>query len=67
MAARAGETAKISIRNARKKAMDLIKKAKLPEDEGKRAEKETQKIHDTYVKRAAELTAAKEKNILSGA
>jgi hypothetical protein len=27
----AGETAKISVRNARKKGMDLIKKAKLPE------------------------------------
>ena len=39
MAARAGETAKISVRNARKKAMDMIKKAKLPEDETKRAEK----------------------------
>lgn len=65
MAARAGETAKISVRNARKKAMDLIKKAKLPEDESKRAEKEVQKIHDAYVKKAAELTAAKEKSILS--
>lgn len=65
MVARAGETAKISVRNARKRAMDLIKKAKLPEDESKRAEKEVQKTHDAYVKKAAELTAAKEKSILS--
>lgn len=65
MAARAGETAKQSVRNARKKALDLVKKAKLPEDDTKRAEKEVQKLHDTFIKKATDLTTAKEKSIVS--
>jgi ribosome recycling factor len=34
-------------------------------DESNRCEKEVQKVHDAFVKKAAELTAAKEKNIIS--
>ena len=65
MAAKAGETAKISVRNARKKGMDAIKKAKMPEDDAKRSEKEVQKSHDAFVKRCQDLTAAKEKAVLA--
>ena len=54
MAQRAGESAKISVRNARKRGMDAIKKAKMPEDDAKRAEKALQKLHDDFVKRAGE-------------
>ena len=65
MAAKAGETAKVSVRNARKKGMDAIKRAKMPEDEAKRAEKEVQKSHDAFVKRCQNLTVAKEKAIMA--
>jgi ribosome recycling factor len=65
MAAKAGETAKVSVRNARKKGMDAIKRAKMPEDEAKRAEKEVQKSHDAFVKRCQDLTVAKEKAIMA--
>jgi ribosome recycling factor len=65
MAAKAGETAKVSVRTARKKGMDAIKRAKMPEDEAKRAEKEVQKSHDAFVKRCQDLTVAKEKAIMA--
>ena len=65
MVAKAGETAKVSVRNARKKGMDAIKRAKMPEDEAKRAEKEVQKSHDAFVKRCQDLTVAKEKAIMA--
>ena len=63
MAQRFGEGCKISVRNARKRGMDLIKKAKMPEDDAKRAEKALQKVHDDFVKKAGDLAAAKEKKI----
>lgn len=64
MAQRAGESAKISVRNARKRGMDAIKKTKMPEDDAKRAEKALQKMHDEFVKRAGDAAAAKEKVIV---
>ena len=64
MAQRAGESAKISVRNARKRGMDAIKKAKMPEDDAKRAEKALQKLHDDFVKRAGDAAATKEKAIV---
>ena len=63
-----GEDAKISIRNARREAIEHIKKMVkegLPEDVEKDAEDEAQKIHDKYVKRVEELLAAKEKEIMT--
>ena len=63
LAAKAAEAAKISVRNARKKGMDAIKKAQMTEDERKRAEKALQGRHDEHVKRASELAAKKEKQI----
>lgn len=63
-----GEEAKISVRNARREAIDKLKKLVkdgLPEDVEKDAENEAQKIHDTYIKKIDELLAAKEKEIMT--
>lgn len=62
------ENAKVSIRNARREAVDRIKKevkAGLSEDTGKDAEADVQKVHDKYMKKIDELFAAKEKEILT--
>lgn len=62
------ENAKVSIRNARRDAVDQIKKevkAGLSEDAGKDAEADIQKLHDKYMKRIDEVFAAKEKEILT--
>jgi ribosome recycling factor len=63
-----GEEAKISIRNARREAIDKLKKMikdGLPEDVEKDAEGEAQKIHDKYVRKVDEMLAAKEKEIMT--
>lgn len=62
------ENAKISVRNARRDAIELIKKSTkegTPEDVAKDAEGEMQKIHDKYIKKVDELYAAKEKEIMT--
>ncbi len=62
------ENAKVSVRNARRDAIDGLKKAikqGLPEDVEKDAEGTAQKLHDKYMKRIDELFAAKEKEILT--
>lgn len=62
------ETAKVSVRNARREANDQIKKAVkdgLPEDVAKDTEGVVQKSHDKYIKKIDELFAAKEKEILT--
>lgn len=60
------EDAKVSIRNARREAIDTIKKTdKLPEDVVKDWENEVQKIHDKYIKRIDEIYAEKEKEIMT--
>jgi ribosome recycling factor len=62
------ETAKVSIRNARRDTNELIKKSikadNTPEDVAKDAEADVQKLHDRYIKRVDELFAAKEKEIM---
>ncbi len=63
-----GEDAKISVRNARRDAIDLVKKAikeGLSEDVAKDAEADMQKIHDKYIKKVDELVVAKEKEIMT--
>lgn len=63
-----GEEAKISIRNARREAIDKFKKMVkegLPEDVEKDAEAEAQKLHDKYIKSVDEMLAAKEKEIMT--
>ena len=61
------ETAKVSIRNARRDTNELIKKSikadNTPEDVAKDAEADVQKLHDRYIKRVDELFAAKQKEI----
>lgn len=62
------ETAKVSVRNARRDAIDGLKKAikqGMPEDVEKDAEAEVQKIHDKFLKKIDAIFAAKEKEILT--
>ena len=63
-----GEEAKISVRNARREAIEQFKKMVkdgLPEDVEKDAEASVQKIHDKYIKRIDDMLAAKEKEIMT--
>ncbi|KAA6351573.1 Ribosome-recycling factor [termite gut metagenome] len=62
------ETAKISIRNARRDGIDFLKKGLkdgLPEDMEKDAEAKLQKIHDKYIKKVDDMLAEKEKEIMT--
>ena len=62
------ENAKVSVRNARRDAIDGLKKAVkqgMPEDVEKDAEAKAQKLHDKYLKQIDEIFAAKEKEILT--
>ncbi|MCH5318452.1 MAG: ribosome recycling factor [Paramuribaculum sp.] len=62
------EQAKVSVRNARREAIDALKKAVkqgMPEDTEKDAENQVQKLHDKYLKKIDEVFAAKEKEILT--
>lgn len=60
------EDAKVSIRNTRREAIDVIKKTdKLPEDVAKDLENSMQKLHDKYIKLIDEVYADKEKEIMT--
>ncbi len=62
------EQAKVSVRNARRDAIDGLKKAVkqgMPEDVEKDAENQVQKLHDKYLKQIDDIFAAKEKEILT--
>ena len=62
------ETAKVSVRNARRDAIDGLKKAikkGMPEDVEKDAETSAQKLHDRFLKQIDTVFAAKEKEILT--
>lgn len=62
------ETAKVSVRNARRDAIEALKKAQkdgMPEDMAKDGEDRVQKLHDKYIKKVEEVFAAKEKEILT--
>ncbi|MCQ2348653.1 MAG: ribosome recycling factor [Paludibacteraceae bacterium] len=62
------ENAKVSVRNARRDAIDLLKKQikeGLPEDAEKDAETEVQKLHDKFIARIDEVYAKKEKEIMT--
>ena len=63
-----GENAKVSIRNARREANDEIKqlqKGSLPEDEGKKAELEVQKLTGEYSEKVDQVIASKEKEVMT--
>ncbi len=62
------ENAKVSVRNARRDAIDGLKKAVkqgMPEDAEKDAENQVQKIHDKFLKKIDDIFAVKEKEILT--
>ncbi|EFN54273.1 hypothetical protein CHLNCDRAFT_135841 [Chlorella variabilis] len=59
-----GEQAKVSVRHARKLAMDAAKKLG-SEDERKRVEREVQKLTDEYVREVEGAVQRKEKSIKS--
>ncbi len=62
------ENAKVSVRNARREAIDGLKKEikqGLSEDIEKDAEGNVQKLHDKWLKKIDEIFAAKEKEILT--
>ena len=65
----AGEQSKIVVRNARRDAVDLLKKAQknegLSEDTEKEAETEVQKLTDKFIKNIDAVIAAKEKDIMT--
>ena len=63
-----GEDAKVSVRNARREAMDQIKKAVkegFPEDAGKSKEDEVQKLTDKHIENIDRTVEAKEKDIMT--
>ena len=62
------ENATVSVRNARRDAIDGLKKAikqGMPEDVEKDAEAAVQKLHDKFLRKIDDLFAAKEKEILT--
>ncbi len=63
-----GENAKISVRNARRDANDMLKQMEkekeISEDELKRGEKEVQELTDGFVRKIDEVVAAKEKEVM---
>lgn len=62
------ETARVSLRNARRDAVEAFKKAQkdgMPEDMAKDGETETQKLTDKFSKKLEELLDAKEKEIMT--
>ncbi len=63
-----GEDAKVSVRNARRDAMDHIKKAVkegFPEDAGKSREQEVQNLTDKHIETIDKTVEAKEKDIMT--
>ena len=62
------ENAKIGVRNARRDAIEALKKSVkegVSEDIAKDAEGEAQKIHDKFIKKIDDLFAEKEKEIMT--
>jgi len=59
------EEGRVHVRNVRHSALDAMKKAKLPEDEAKRVEKEIQSATDGSIKEINEHLAHKEKDLLT--
>ena len=63
-----GEDAKVGIRNARREAMDNIKKevkSGYPEDAGKRKEGEIQDLTNSFIEKVDKMLEVKEKDIMT--
>lgn len=64
----AGENAKVGVRNARRDAIEALKKFQkegLPEDSEKDFEDEVQKLTDNFSKKVEEILVAKEKDMMT--
>ncbi len=64
-ASRIAEEGRVHIRNVRRDIMESVKKAKFPEDEAKRLEKDIQAATDKAIKDIGDHFAAKEKELLA--
>lgn len=62
---RLAEEGRVHVRNARRDILEHLKKAKLPEDESKRLEKEIQTATDASIKSINDHLASKEKELLT--
>lgn len=67
--AKRAEEAKVALRNIRRDAndhaKDLKKKSEMTEDEQRQSDKLTQDLTDRYIKEVDDITAAKNKDIMS--
>ncbi len=59
------EDGRVHIRNIRRDSLEALKKAKLPEDEAKRLEKDVQAATDKFIKDIGDHLAHKEKDLLA--
>jgi ribosome recycling factor len=64
-ASRIAEEGRVQIRNVRRDILETVKKAKFPEDETKRLEKDVQNATDKAIKDINDHFAAKEKELLA--
>ena len=64
-ASRIAEEGRVQIRNIRREVLEAAKKAKLPEDESKRLEKDIQASTDKTIKDIGDHFTAKEKELLA--
>ncbi len=62
---RLAEEGRVQVRNVRRDAIETSKKAKLPEDESKRLEKDIQVATDAAIKSIGDHLANKEKDLLT--
>jgi ribosome recycling factor len=65
VANRLAEEGRVHVRNVRRDCLETVKKAKLPEDEAKRTEKEIQTFTDKAIEEINKHLAAKEKDLLT--
>ena len=64
-AQRLAEDGRVHVRNVRRDALETLKKAKLPEDESKRLEKDIQAATDKSIKDINDHLAHKEKDLMT--
>jgi ribosome recycling factor len=62
---RLAEEGRVHVRNVRRDSLEAVKKARLPEDEGKRLEKDIQTATDKAIKDINDHLARKEKELLT--
>lgn len=65
VAHRLAEEGRVHIRNVRRDVLESVKKAKLPEDDAKRLEKEVQALTDKTIGEINQHLASKEKELLT--